>query len=95
MYINIHDQTLILNQTLGEVTLAGILTLVGGVCPSLAVAGVTDPDGGASPAPLGYGHPAGGAGLAEALATRTTVVLPLCLLKGLLTAVTRLGDRAQ
>ena len=67
-----------------------MITLVGGVGPSLAVAGVTHADGTAAPAPLWHGHGAAGAGLAEALATRATMVLPLQLLKGLLTRTARL-----
>lgn len=58
--------------------------------PSLAVAGLTHPDGPVTPTPLWHRHPVAGAGMAETFPTRTTVVLPLCLLKHLLTAVTGL-----
>lgn len=55
--------------------------------PPLSVTGLTDPNRTAAPAPLWYRHPVAGAGLAEPLAARSAVMLPLCLLEQLLTAV--------
>lgn len=67
------------------------LTLAASVsrCPVL-VAGPTHPDGTAAPAPFRHRHPVAGAGVAEALATRPAVVLPLCFHKHLLAAMTGL-----
>lgn len=56
--------------------------------PSLSVTGLTDSDGTTAPAQLWHWHPVTGAGVTETLSTSATVVLPLGLLKDLLTAVT-------
>lgn len=58
------------------------------------VAGPAHPDGAAAPASLGHRHPVAGAGVAEALATRPAVVLPLRLRKHLLAAVAGLRRRS-
>ena len=72
------------------------LTLAVGVrWSSLSVAGLAHPDGAAAPASLWHRHPVAGAGVAETLATRPAVVLPLRLLEHLPTAVTGLRSTAE
>lgn len=61
---------------------------------SLTIAGLTHPDGAATPTPLWHWHPVARTQVAEALATGTTVVLPLRFLKWSLTAVTSLTSTA-
>lgn len=69
------------------------LTLTVGVRrPSLAVAGLAHPDGAVTPASLWHRHPVAGARVAETLSTGSAVVLPLCLLKHFLAAMTGLGS---
>lgn len=60
---------------------------------SLAVAVLTHPDGPAAPASLRHRHPLAGAGVAEALAARAAVVLPLGLHEHLFAVVTGLEER--
>lgn len=72
-------------------SLIGCLTLIIGVrWASLTVTGLTDTDRTAAPPPLWHWHPVAGAWMTEPLTTRTTVVLPVCLLKHLLTPMTGL-----
>lgn len=63
---------------------------VGGHRPPLLVAGLAHPDRPAAPASLRHRHPVAGARVAEALAARPAVVLPLRLLEHFPTAVTNL-----
>lgn len=68
-----------------------VLTLAAGVGgSSLPVAGLTHADRTAAPAPLWNWHPVAGAGMAETLAARSTVMLPVRLLELLLASMTGL-----
>lgn len=87
-----------------EHTLPGWSSLIGWKCltlavsvswPSLSVAGLTHPDGPTAPTSFWHRHPVAGAGMAETLATWPAVVLPLCLLEHLLTAMTGLRSTGR
>lgn len=72
------------------------LTCAAGVrWPPLPVAVLAHSDGGAPPAPLRHGHPVAGAGMAETLPTRSTMMFPLSFFKQLLASVAGLKGIRQ